>query len=144
VVLRIDAVRERLAKLEEVVSRLVELAPTSREAFRADYRLQWLAERGLELAAQAIFDIGNHVLAGHFGENARDYEEILTRLVARGVLSPTLGARLRGLGGFRNVLVHGYLTIDPDRVHEGLQRASSDFTDFQAEMMAWVAALPGD
>jgi hypothetical protein len=49
VVLRIEALRERLAKLEEVVSRLRELPVVSREEFGRDYRHQWLAERGLEL-----------------------------------------------------------------------------------------------
>jgi len=32
---------------------------------------------GSELAAQAVLDIGNHVLAGEFGESATEYEGIL-------------------------------------------------------------------
>jgi uncharacterized protein YutE (UPF0331/DUF86 family) len=65
----------------------------------------------------------------------------VTRLGARGVLSPDLAARLRGLGGFRNILVHGYLTLDPARVHVGLLRAPADFTDFEAEILAWLDRL---
>lgn len=67
----------RLAKLEEVVTRLREVAAVSRDDFLRDYRSQWLAERGLELAAQAVLDIGNHVLAGEFGESATEYEGIV-------------------------------------------------------------------
>ena len=51
-VLRVEALRERLAKLEEVVSRLREVGAVTRDDFLHDYRRQWLAERGLELAAQ--------------------------------------------------------------------------------------------
>jgi len=58
VVLRVEALRERLAKLEEVVSRLREIAAVTHDEFLRDYRRQWLAERGLELAAQAVLDIG--------------------------------------------------------------------------------------
>jgi uncharacterized protein YutE (UPF0331/DUF86 family) len=141
VVLRVEVILARLAKLEEVISRLSELASVDRDEFLSDYRNQWLAERGLEIAAQAIFDIGNHILAGHFGESAQDYEEIIRRLGARGVLSSNLAGRLRGLGGFRNVLVHGYLTVDPDQVYEGLQQGPLDFTDFQAEIQSWVDGL---
>ena len=47
-VLRVEALRERLAKLEEVVSRLREVAAVTRDDFLRDYRRQWLAERGLE------------------------------------------------------------------------------------------------
>jgi uncharacterized protein YutE (UPF0331/DUF86 family) len=142
VVLRLEALRERLTKLEEVVTRLTDVARVSREDFRRDYRHAWLAERGLELGAQAVLDIGNHILAGHFGESATEYEQILARLGEQGVLSPSLSARLRGLGGFRNVLVHGYLRIDPDKVYDALARSPRDFTDFEAEILAWVDRLP--
>lgn len=145
-VLRIEPLHDRLAKLEEVVTRLADLTPLSRQAFHADYRNSWLAERGLELGAQAILDIGNHILAGHFGESAREYEEILRRLGQRSVLSPDLASRLEGLGGFRNILVHGYLTVDSDKVYDGLQRAPRDYTDFQAEILQWLDTIvsPGD
>lgn len=137
-VLRIEALRERLAKLEEVVGRLYEIATVGRDEFLRDYRQQWLAERGLELAAQAVFDIGNHILAGEFGQSATEYEGILKGLGARGVLSASLGARLRGLGGFRNILVHGYLGIDAEKVFSALQQSPRDFTDFEAEILSWL------
>jgi uncharacterized protein YutE (UPF0331/DUF86 family) len=66
VVLRVEALRERLARLEQIVARLSEIAAVSRDEFLRDYRSQWLAERGLELAAQAVLDVGNHILAGEF------------------------------------------------------------------------------
>ena len=137
-VLRVEALRERLAKLEEVVDRLREIAVVDRDDFLRDYRSQWLAERGLELAAQPVLDIGNHILAGEFGESATEYEGILKGLGARAVLSPALGKRLQGLGGFRNILVHGYLGIDAEKVFAALQRSASDFTDFEAEILAWL------
>jgi len=143
VVLRVEALRERLAKLEEVIARLGEVAAVTRDDFTRDFRRQWLAERGLELAAQAVLDIGNHILAGEFGESATEYEGILRGLAARGVVSPALGKRLQGLGGFRNVLVHGYLGIDPEKVYAALQRSAPDFTDFEAEILAWLDRRAG-
>ena len=142
-VLRPEAIRDRLAKLEEVISRLESLRDIERDVFRSDFRNMWLAERGLELGAQSILDIGNHILAGHFGESAREYEEILGRLGARQVLSAGLTSRLRGLGGFRNILVHGYLTIDQDKVFDALRRSGQDFTDFQAEILEWLSSIGG-
>jgi uncharacterized protein YutE (UPF0331/DUF86 family) len=141
VVLRREALHERLAKLEQVVSRLDDLTGLSLAEFKGDYRHQWLAERGLELGAQALLDIGNHILAGQFGDSAPDYEQILVRLGQHGVLSADLTSRLRGLGGFRNVLAHGYLAIDPDKVYDGLTRSRRDFTDFQAEILTWLDTL---
>lgn len=142
-VLRVEALRERLAKLEEVISRLREVAAVTHDDFLCDYRRQWLAERGLELAAQAVLDVGNHILAGEFGESATEYEGIVQGLAARSVVSAALGKRLQGLGGFRNILVHGYLGIDPEKVYAALQRSARDFTDFEAEILAWLDRRAG-
>lgn len=139
-VLRKRAIRERLAKLEEVTSRLASLAGLPADHLRADYRNQWLAERGLELGAQAILDIGNHVLAGAFGAAASTYARIIDDLGAHGVLSADLVARLRGLAGFRNVLTHGYLAVDVDLVFDALRHSERDFSDFQRELDAWLDA----
>lgn len=141
-VLRPEAVRERLLRLEEVVTRLAELARTEPGALQRSFRDAWAAERGLQLAAEIVFDIGNHVLSAHFGIAAADYEDILARLGETGVISPALLQRLTGLGGFRNVLVHGYLRVDPARVVEYLVKAPTDFSDFAQEVRRWLEALP--
>lgn len=103
---RPQVVRERLRKLGEVVENLRRVRDVEREEFVASFRHYWLAERGLQLAAEAVFDIGNHVLSGHFNVHATDCENVLQRLAEQGVLSSGLREGMRGLGGFRNVLVH--------------------------------------
>jgi uncharacterized protein YutE (UPF0331/DUF86 family) len=45
--------------------------------------------------------------------SAQDYEDILRQLGAGRVISSSLREELAGLGGFRNILVHGYLRLDP-------------------------------
>jgi uncharacterized protein YutE (UPF0331/DUF86 family) len=82
VVLRAEAIRERLLKLEQVVSRLQQLSALGDAALRD---------------------------------------------------------RLRGLGGFRNILVHGYLTLDANRVANVLSRAPSDFSDFIGAVRRWLS-----
>ena len=52
-VLRPDAVRERLAKLEEVISRLEQLKGHSLPAASGDFRDAWAAERGLQLGVRS-------------------------------------------------------------------------------------------
>jgi uncharacterized protein YutE (UPF0331/DUF86 family) len=51
---------------------------------------------------------------GSSARGATEYDGIVKGLAARGVVSAALGKQLQGLGGFRNILVHGYLGIDPD------------------------------
>ena len=137
-VLRPDAVRERIARLEEIVSRLEQLQCQPPRATPGDFRDAWAAERGLQLGAEIVFDLGNHILSAHFGVSARDYEDIIVQLAATCVIDAALQQRLTGLGGFRNILVHGYLRIDPARVAEHLERAPSDFSALAQAVRVWL------
>jgi len=141
VVLRPEAVRERLLKLEQVVSRLQQLSGLDPSELREDFRAAWTVERGLQLATEIVFDVGNHILSAHFAVSAQDYEDILTQLAVQRVLDPALRERLRGLGGFRNILVHGYLTLDSDRVADALSGAPGDFSDFIGAIRDWLATI---
>lgn len=139
--LRPAVVHERLRKLREILTNLEEVRKVPREEFVASFRHYWLAERGLHLAAETVFDIGNHVLAGHFNVHPADYEEVLAKLGERGVISPGLYKRITGLGGFRNVLAHGYLDIDENRVYESLQNELGAFDAFAEEIEAFLGGL---
>ncbi len=74
--------------------------------------------------------MGNHILSAYFGASAQDYEDILLQLAAHGVIDSSLYDQLKGLGGFRNVLVHGYLHLDSERVDEFLRNAPVNFSRF--------------
>lgn len=50
------------------------------------------------------------------------------RLVQAGVLDAQLGARLDGLAGLRNILVHDYVAIDESRVWQALDQHLGDLT----------------
>lgn len=108
------------------------------ERFEADLSQQWIIERGLIAAASVIFDIADHILAGQFGLYAETYEEGLELLYGRGVLSGPLFQRIKGLGGFRNILVHRYLGIDPREVYDNFHKGLGVFPDFAQETLVWL------
>lgn len=138
-VLRPEALRERLLKLEEVIARLEQMRALDPTTLRVNFRDAWAAERGLQLGAETIFDIGNHILSAHFGASAHDYEDIIVQLGARGVIGDDLRLRLKGLGGFRNVIVHGYLRVDHDRVAEYLAKAPEEFAELARAVRLWLS-----
>jgi uncharacterized protein YutE (UPF0331/DUF86 family) len=77
-------------------------------------------------------------LAGHFGVYAETYEESLGTLRDRAVISEELYREIKGLGGFRNILVHRYLDINPDEVFESFQKGLVIFPAFAREILAWL------
>lgn len=101
-----------------------------------------LADRNLQVAAECIFDIGGHVIAEKGLGAPADYEDIIKILGAHGVISKNLTKRLRGLGGFRNILVHDYMGIDYNLVYTRLKRNLKDFSDFIREIQKYSGAQP--
>jgi len=137
-VLREASVLERLKKLEDVLARLNEKVNISFEEYLSNEDLQWIIERGLEVASSAILDLGNHILAGKFQAPAEEYEQILLKLVEKQVISRELYAELRGLGGFRNILVHGYISINHELVYVHFRKGLNSFPRFIAEIERWL------
>lgn len=137
--LRPRAIEARLRRLQQVVRRLRRYRDRGADQLRTDEDLQWLVERGLHLGCEIVLDVGNHVLAGAFSRTPETYEQILDGLATEGVLGAGARAELKGLGGFRNVLVHDYLDIDPERVIAALASAPERFEAFAVEVHRWLA-----
>lgn len=138
-VLKLDSVRARLAKLEEIITRLSELSGGG--VGQGDFRQNWAVERGLQLGSEVLLDLGHHILVAHFGIAPADYADILEQLAQAGVINGELRSRLRGLAGFRNLLVHDYLRLDPERVAEVLAAAPSDFNAFALAVRQFLARI---
>lgn len=134
-VLRREALDERIALLRRTVARL---RAAAKRDLNDDWD-QWALERGLQLAAQALFDVGNHVLAGAFSARPKEYANVPPELARRSVISDELAARLAGLAGFRNLLVHDYAEVDPVRVRDLLRTRLDDFADFADAIEKWAS-----
>jgi uncharacterized protein YutE (UPF0331/DUF86 family) len=137
-VLRREAVEKRLKELDEILKELDKHREVDSETLRRDVGQRWIIERGLIAAATIVFDVADHILAGHFGVYAETYEESLGALKDGAVISKELYRDIKGLGGFRNILVHRYLDINPDEVFESFQKGLVIFPAFAREILAWL------
>jgi uncharacterized protein YutE (UPF0331/DUF86 family) len=111
------------------------------ETLQTDLSRRWVVERGLIAAASLVLDVANHILAGHFGIYTQAYEETLASLHEKQVISDKLYEQIKGLGGFRNVLVHLYQEIDPRLVWESYQKGLTVFPQFAQEVLSWLDSL---
>ncbi len=136
-----DVVRRKLLTIEQAVSRLRSFGRVDVASLEADGKLEWSVEHGLQIAAEALFDAGSHLLAGTFQEVVDQYRQVPPRLVARGVISKDTADRLVGLAGFRNILVHEYATVRLDRVALAMERLD-DFLAFVSDVEKWLEKYP--
>lgn len=122
-------VRRHLLALDEAVQHLRRHIGRPLSALLTDADERWAVERGLQLAAQNVLDIATH-LAASAGRDAPDYATAIDVLGDLGVVPVEFAARFRGIAGVRNVLVHGYLTVDLRRIHDLLNFGLGDFVEF--------------
>lgn len=137
-VLKRESINARLRKLNEVLEKPRVKEAISLDEYRNNVDLQWSIERGLEVASSLILDIGNHILVGVFQISVDEYEQILSELKQQKVISEELYQELHGLGGFRNILVYGYLDLDHDLVYAHYRKALQVFPKFVFEIVEWL------
>ncbi len=140
-VLKEEIVTARLKELDEILCELNKYRDITWETITGDLGKRWIIERGLIAAASVIFDVVDHILSGHFGHYAETYEQSLEALRSKGVLSAELYRQIKGLGGFRNILIHRYLSIDPREVFANLKKGLDIFPIFAQEILSCLEGL---
>ena len=140
-VIKHSSILERLKELDTVLNELKQYQDIQPETLRNKISQRWIVERGLIAAASLILDIADHILVGHFGFYANSYEESLLGLHDKGVISSALFDQIKGLGGFRNVLVHMYQEIDPALVADSFRKGLHAFPQFAQEIILWLDNL---
>lgn len=129
-------IRRHLLALDTFVSQLREHAGQPVAALH-DRDEAWAVERGLQLCVQNCLDIATHLSAAS-GRDVPDYATAIDTLSDLGVLPSEFSGQFRAVAGFRNILVHGYLAVDLERVHAVLNERLDDFTAFAEHVEAFL------
>lgn len=129
-----------MQKLETSLAKLRELAKLTKKEFldESNYVPRDLADRNLQIATQCLLDIGSHIIAEDGLGTPSDYEDIITILGNKKVISKSLSKRLHGLAGFRNILVHDYMGINYSITYKYLKKNLKDFSDFIKEIQDYI------
>ena len=133
-------VDRHLIALRQAVATLRRHAGISPESLRADSDRRWAIECGLQLCAQNALDIASHI-ASTLGLDPATYSSSIDSLVEANVLRRSFGERFRGVAGFRNVLVHGYLDVDLALICTMLGDSLDDFEEFAGHVERWLAQI---
>ena len=136
-----ESICRRLHALERYTVELERLGGTlSRADFDGNLGIQWMVEHGLQLAIACVLDVANHLVAGEQLGSPRSYREAIELLGERGILPAAFVAAVRGMPGFRNILVHDYLAVDPAVVWDMLQTGPAQFRAFIGHIAAHLRA----
>ena len=121
-----EVIRRRLQKVDEYLTILDGLRRYELSEFLANPERYGSAERFLQLAIEALLDVGSHVIAELELGTIETYGDIPRILAENGYVDPELAERWTRMIGFRNILVHEYLDVDRGVVYEVLQHQLGD------------------
>jgi uncharacterized protein YutE (UPF0331/DUF86 family) len=125
-----SSIQNKLEELDRYIGQLRQLQRYTYDDLITDLEKCWAVEHGLQLVAQIVIDVGNALLAD-VGENQIEtYADVIDQLGQRKILPPDFAQSIRGMAGFRNVLVHHYSGVNLHIVHDVLQNRLEDFADF--------------
>ena len=133
-----NVVLYRTTKIRECVAILRRYALMPEKSFLESVDISGNAERQLQVAIQAVIDIGNHVISDMDVGVAKDYKDIFRILAKHKIVSTALSRRLAAMTGFCNVLVHDYLEVDLRIVYRILKKELTDFETFIAAILKLV------
>jgi uncharacterized protein YutE (UPF0331/DUF86 family) len=117
----VSPVIDRLAQLRLQLDHLYELRPQvpGPDILRKNLSLRNDLLHTLQIVCQAVIDIASE-LSARRRQRFQTYDDAVQNLAAFPEFPPSIARDLKGLPGFRNILVHEYATLDYERVIEAL------------------------
>ena len=129
-----DLVAKKLALIETCVRELRALARPA--DIPVDKVQQRFAEHTLQIAVQTVLDVASHIVSDERLGEPRTNRELVDLLERHGWLPADLAAVMRRMVGFRNILVHGYETVDVAIVRDVVEHRLDDLLRFVALIRA--------
>ncbi|HEX9619977.1 MAG TPA: DUF86 domain-containing protein [Polyangiaceae bacterium] len=123
-----DLVAKKLALIETYVRELRSLSDSSR--LEVDLRERRFVEHTLQIAVQAALDVASHIVSDERLGEPRTNQELFEILGREGLIDERVARALRAAVGFRNVLVHGYASVDLAIVKDVLENHVDDLLAF--------------
>ncbi|MFQ5674559.1 MAG: DUF86 domain-containing protein [bacterium] len=125
-----DVVKRHLKDLEQAIAELQKLQGRSNKDLKKDVIFCWSVEHGLQIAIQNMIDIGAHILSSDLKNEWDDYTEVIDKMGRHKMLPAQFARKIRGFASIRNVIVHRYLDLNLDVIHDVLENHLDDFREF--------------
>lgn len=121
----------RLDALDGYLAQLRSLGEVPESDYLSEPGIHDLAARYLHLVVEASLDLANHCIADQGLRTPESNRDSFTVLEEAGETDATLAERMRGWAGFRNVLVHDYITIDHRIAYAAIRDELDDLVRFR-------------
>ena len=129
----------KLADLDRHRQELREFEGCTIEAYEADWKVQRIVERTLQIMVEICADIANHIVAEEGLRMAQSVADTFRSLFEGGILPAELLPKMVQMAGFRNIVVHRYDAVDAAIVIGILSGHLEDFTAFREAVIGFLS-----
>ncbi len=124
----IQLIEKKLAFIETCIRELKDLARP--DQIETDTREERFVAYTLQIAIQAALDIASHIVSDlRLGEPETN-RQMFDRLLSAGWLSSELTETMYRMSGFRNIVVHGYQTVNTKILRDIVENRLDDLLQF--------------
>ncbi len=123
-----ELLEKKLAFIETCVRELQEL--TRIELIETDVREERFVAHTLQMSVQAAMDVASHIVSDRRLGEPETNRALFDLLVRDGWLNSPLSDTLRAMAGFRNILVHGYQSVDKAILRDIVENRLGDLLAF--------------
>jgi len=106
--------------------------------FVKDNRSRRFVERLLQIAIEAMIDIGHHIISDEGFREPQSYRDVFKVLTENGILPEDDLPKYEKIASFRNILVHQYEKIDDSIVYGIFKNNLKDLEEYVAYILSWL------
>ena len=106
--------------------------------FVKDNRSSRFVEGSLQIAIEAMIDIGHHIISDEGFREPQSYRDVFKVLTENGILSEDDLPKYEKIASFRNILVHHYEKIDDSIVYGVFRNRLEDIEVYVAYILSWL------
>lgn len=128
----------KLSILDEYLKQINEYANISSKNYAADWKIQRIVERTLQMMIETCLDVSGHIIADEKLRVPETYADMFRILVENDILKGSQLEALEKMARFRNIIVHDYEKIDAGIVLGILQNNLDDFEGFKEAIIDYL------
>jgi len=131
-------VKARIDRFWMAVKRLHEICGVALTIFVSDKNLVDAGERNLQVAIEAVVDVGEALIASMGWMTPKSYRNVGRILIENGVIGKTLGETFEKAIKLRNILIHNYIYLAPENVYDNIEELKGSLTAIMSSIINYM------
>jgi uncharacterized protein YutE (UPF0331/DUF86 family) len=137
---QLEVVRQKIARMRDTGQWLKACLPAGSADMVSDRNVRDLVSFRVYLLVQDAIDICSHIIADQGWGPVPSLRDHFTFLADRGVLPSGLAGQLAAAVKVRNLVGHGYVAVDPQKMHEAALEIVALVDPFCASILSFAEA----